>query len=359
LNFINLIEKCTDCRKCEDYCSIFLSSNKYSPYEKLKVAEQILKHPEKPENWETIFYCTKCEACDEICPEEIPVTRIIDEARKVFVKKWGIQFPRQRELIENILKTGNPFGKETPRLEWLDSPIKKESKNLLFLGCMISYLYPEMGKSIISILKKLEIDFTVSSNETCCGYFVYNVGEHEIAQKIVEKNVQLLEKYDTIITACAGCTTFIRQNYGLKNNIHHAIEVINDQLQKKGIKLEIVNEKIAIYHDSCHISKQYNVIEQPRNVLRYLGYSEEKNNLMEFSLSKKKGTCCGADGGMRIVNRDLAIKIGKIRVREASEKADILFTLCPFCINNFRKAAQKSNIDMEIKDIFEELDKIL
>ncbi|MHA1311245.1 MAG: (Fe-S)-binding protein [Candidatus Helarchaeota archaeon] len=354
-----LIEKCSLCKLCEDYCSIYLSTKKYAPYEKLFVAKQVLTESQKPEDWKTIFLCTKCEACEFVCPEEIPISKIIDEARKICVEKWGTQFPRQDLLIENIFRTGNPFGEDKPRLAWLDEPINKHSKTLLHLGCMISYRYSDIGKNIIKTLKKLNIDFTISPNERCCGYFVYNTGNHKRAFEIIKRNKKDMEKYDHIITACAGCTIFIKQFYGLKKDIRHVIEIVYEKLKNK--KLEFVNpdKKVAIFHDSCHISRPFNIISQPRAILNLLGYSRDNEKLKEYNLSGKNGLCCGADGGMRIIDKQLAIEIGKDKVKEAKEKADILFTLCPFCINNFVEAANELDVNLEILDIFEELVKYL
>jgi Fe-S oxidoreductase len=361
MNFLDHIKDCTECKNCELYCSIFLATGKYGPYEKLKIAEKILEdnEKEKPEGWETIFYCTKCEACDKVCLENIPISEIVDETRKIIVEKWGVQFERQKILTDNILKTGNPFGKQQSRLEWLKEPIKSESKTLLHLGCMLSYIIPEMGEAIIQILKKLNVDFTVSKDENCCGYFVYNTGNHRVAREIQEQNMKEFEKYDKIITACAGCTIFFKRYYGLNDKVSHVIEIIDEKLKNTSLIKPQIQNKTAIFHDSCHISRPFNIIEQPRNIMKLLGYTLKENNIEEFELAGKYGTCCGADGGMRIVNQELAMKIGGERVREASEKADIFFTLCPFCIKNFQDAAEKFNIKIEIEDILKKLNEIL
>ena len=72
-----------------------------------------------------------------------------------------------------------------------------------------------------------------------------------------------------------------------------------------------------------------------------------------------KALCCGANGGMRIINPFLALEIGKMRLLETKEKCDILLTLCPFCIHNFRDTAQTFNIKIEISSIFEILEKLI
>ncbi|MHA1384532.1 MAG: (Fe-S)-binding protein [Candidatus Helarchaeota archaeon] len=346
------IDKCTKCRECEEVCSIFLYMGKNGPYEKLEVAKEIFRNSKKPDKWDAVYLCTKCEACDAICPEKIPITKIIDEARKTCVEKWGIQFPRQKIITDNILKTGNPFGKTESRTKWLEEEIPKNSQNLLHLGCMLSFPNSKMGKNIINVLKKLDIDFTISPNEFCCGYFVYNTGNHKVAKEIIQQNKKEFERYKRIFVACAGCYTFLKEHYHLKSELKHVIEIINEKLQEKSIQLKKSGN--VVFHDSCHLSRPHGIVEPPREVLTKIGFS-----LKEFDLSKGEGLCCGADGGMRIINIEFALEMGKKRVEQAIEKSKTLITLCPFCIHNFRESAEKFGVNIEIKDLFEELNKVL
>ena len=72
---------------------------KYSPKEKVRVGKQLLTIEEKPEDWETVYFCNKCEACDLFCSQEIKLSELIDESRRIIVERWGIQYPRQKILI--------------------------------------------------------------------------------------------------------------------------------------------------------------------------------------------------------------------------------------------------------------------
>ncbi len=348
-NVVTEIQKCNFCKSCEETCAIFLQLGKAGPYEKLAAVKDIISKKEKPSNWEAVFLCTKCEACDNTCPLEIPITKIIDFGRETCVKKWGIQYPRQETIIENILKFGNPFGKQESRTYWLKDKINAKSKTLLHLGCMISYPLSSMGQSMVKILKKLEVDFTISPNERCCGYFIFNTGNHETAGEIIAQNLKEFNKYERIITACAGCYTFLKEHYPLKNQLKHVIEVIFDEIKEKELNIKL-QKKSAIFQDSCHIARPHGIVEIPRKILRKMGVE-----LLEFN----KALCCGADGGMRIINPSIALELGKRRLLEAREKSNVLFTLCPFCIHNFREAAQTFNIDISIKSIFEILEHLI
>jgi len=343
------LEKCNNCKVCQDKCSIFRVLGKYAPYEKLKAVRDIVQAKEKPENWEAVFLCTKCEACDESCPESIPITKIIDLGRNYCVQKWGIQYSRQTSIIENISKFANPFGNQESRLTWLKEEIPERSDTLLHLGCMISYPLSSMGKSIVRILKKLKIDFTISPEERCCGYFVYNTGNHKEAQALISQNSKTFDQYEQIITACAGCYTFFKEHYSLNRPVKHVIEVVFENLGKLKLGKPFVGEK-SIFQDSCHIARPHGITEAPRSILK-----RTELELIEFD----SALCCGADGGMRIINLNIALEVGKMRLLEAKEKSDLLITLCPFCIAHFRDASQKFNIAIQISDLFEILEQAI
>lgn len=346
---ISEIGKCKECLSCEEVCSIFLTVGDFGPYKKLLTVKEILFADVKPKTWETVFLCTKCEACDSVCPESIPITRIIDIGRKACVEKWGLQYPRQAKITENIFRVGNPFGKETSRNGWLKGNLNTESKTLLHLGCMLSYPLREMGQNIVNILTKLNVDFTIAPDERCCGYFIYNTGNHAAAGQLIAQNEEEFQRYDQIICACAGCYTFLKEHYNLQIGIKHVIETIFESWGDKDNNHNLEMSS-AVFQDSCHIARPHGITATPRRLLEKIGI-----RLFEF----KKALCCGANGGMRIINPELAQEIGKSRLLAAKQQSDTLLTLCPFCIHNFREAAHNFNIDIQIGDIFGVLDKLL
>jgi L-lactate dehydrogenase complex protein LldG len=53
--------------------------------------------------------CTKCGRCKEVCPLEIDVPKMVERLKSRLVEK-GYLASRHREIKENILEKGNPFG---------------------------------------------------------------------------------------------------------------------------------------------------------------------------------------------------------------------------------------------------------
>jgi len=344
--------QCIECRKCEENCSIFIATRKYGPIEKLKIIDEIRNDVEiNDEKIQTIFNCTKCEACQHVCPQEIPLIELYDWARHEIKTKYGLRNKKQLHLIQNIVNSGNPFGSEESRLKGaplelvknkIDKQIKSsKSKILLHLGCMLGYRLNSMRDDVLKIFNILDINYKLLENENCCGYFVWNTGDHETAKKIIKQNSEDFKHYDKIICACAGCYTFFKEYYPEKEKFYHGIEIIDDRMMKlkeEGqLNSKIINNtpnKSMVFHDSCHLTRPHNIVDPPRRILKSMGV-----DFRDYSHSGVNGLCCGADGGMRIINPELAVKIGSDRVKEAENmNSDKIITLCPFCIFNFRDA---------------------
>ncbi len=344
--------ECIKCRACEKACSIFLTTEKYSPIEKLDIIELLLKDENLTKKQEhAIFYCNKCEGCQEACPQEIPLIELYDWARHEIYKKVGFQSQKQAILTKNILNEGNPFGNKKSRLKGVPSEILRKrivgssqsssrSKVLLHFGCMLSYRLQKMRDDVLRILDLLGVDFSILKDEHCCGYFIFNTGDHESAKVAIEKNLLQFEEFNTIICACAGCYIFFKKQYPDSDKFKHIIEIIDQKVREfqcEGtlpVKDDKEINKTISFHDSCHLTRPFGITKAPRNILTALKYK-----INEFPHSGKEGLCCGADGGMRILNPELAIQIGTERVKEAKDSgSSMLLTLCPFCIYNFQEA---------------------
>lgn len=365
------LEDCIECHNCESYCSIYFYTEENSVLEKLEVLQLLLENkPLTQEQINTIFFCTKCEACQEACPQDLHLMNLFDWGRAQIFSKYGPRNNKQARLIQNILESGNPFNNKGSRLNGisektlqnkvLNEPNEVKTKNLLHLGCMLGYRLHSMRDDVIEILNLLDVNYIISAEEQCCGYFIFNTGDHDSANIAIERNISLFEQFDRIICACAGCFIFFKENYPHPEKFVHVIEVIDEKLGKlhKNGKLPEISEgkrdKKISFHDSCHLTRPFGIIEPPRRILNLLGY-----NLNEFEYSKKEGLCCGADGGMRITNPDLAVFIGKERVDEAVNMgSSSLMTLCPFCIFNFKEAS-KDLQELEIQSLYSQIHRYL
>jgi fumarate reductase (CoM/CoB) subunit B len=101
-----ILGPCVRCGMCKSLCPVFkiLREEAVSPRGKaIILSEKILD--------KIVFECNLCKACEEKCPLNVKICDAIRKAREAMVLK-GKELKQNKEMIENVRKTGNPFGKD-------------------------------------------------------------------------------------------------------------------------------------------------------------------------------------------------------------------------------------------------------
>ena len=104
---------CINCGACLDFCPVFnqIGRNYGSKYLGTKgiifagFSEGFKKAIEA-----NCFSCTSCMACYQNCPVKINLPELMKKLRS-YLEKENLQTEVNKEMIENIRKFGNPFGK--------------------------------------------------------------------------------------------------------------------------------------------------------------------------------------------------------------------------------------------------------
>ena len=100
-----IFESCVKCGMCKSICPVFkvLREEHYSGRGKaVLVSEKVMD--------KILFECNLCRGCEEKCPLGIKVCDAVLKCREAMVLK-GKGLKGNEEMIENIRKYGNPFGK--------------------------------------------------------------------------------------------------------------------------------------------------------------------------------------------------------------------------------------------------------
>src|SRR6056297_3671252 len=137
----NIVARCTQCKACEQMCSVFLRHGKFAAWEKLQIVKKYCGLNELSDfEIEAVFTCTKCEGCQSVCPENLPLIELFDWARNQFTKKYGFFNSRQPVVVNNIKRSGNPFNQSrSAEIEKISKGHQKHSDILLHLGCLITH----------------------------------------------------------------------------------------------------------------------------------------------------------------------------------------------------------------------------
>lgn len=218
----------------------------------------------------------------------------------------------------------------------------KQGNILYYPGCMTKFVLKEETENYKKILDKLGIDFIMlpDSEFACCGSPARNAGYEKDARKLARKNLETLKKFNIskIITNCPACFKTFSQDY--KEMLpdwdveaeHITITILNKLKNKLSLIKNKQQGKIT-YHDPCHLGRHSGIYEEPREILKLLGYE-----LVEMLNNKQDALCCGGGAGLKVNNPELANEIAKKRIKQAQDiRAEKIITTCPLCFSHMKE----------------------
>lgn len=300
---------------------------------------------------DVIYKCTTCGLCREVClsadgsPEQIDHPAIV-EALRYDIVSHGLA-PENTIRIKKLTEEyHNPYGENhEKRLNWLaETEVKPKGGDILyFYGCTSAYRTPEIAKATIELFKAAEVGFTLLEDEWCCGSVLLRTGYRDLLENLVKANIEKIKDVgvNTIVTSCAGCYRTLRIDYPLitkdfKFKVLHIVELLDKLVREDSLKLSREIRKVVTYHDPCHLGKHCQVFDAPRNLLKRIPGMK----FVEMKRIKEYSWCCGAGGGLKSYDNELAISIAVDRHVEAREvNASVIVSACPFCKINLNDAA--------------------
>ena len=145
--------------------------------------------------------CLLCHSCAAVCPSGMEVGHLIAALRSEMVDSFGLDW-KKGLAFRYLLAEGGHFGMALqaarmlrplvpPRMRLAGSalgdypfipsrplhdryperirPARVRMTVTFFPGCMIDFIYPEIGEALIDILNALHIEVVIPKGLACCG----------------------------------------------------------------------------------------------------------------------------------------------------------------------------------------------
>jgi L-lactate dehydrogenase complex protein LldE len=197
-------------------------------------------------------------------------------------------------------------------------------KVALFIPCYVDLINPEVGVSMVRVLRRLGIELIYPEGQTCCGQPAFNSGFFNEARTVARHFLDVFEKerWDYVVCPSGSCATMVSHYYPFifkgmpeesrSETLGHRVREFSDFLVNVlGVKaLSARYEGKAVFHCGCHQRRELGVLEEPRELLRGV----EGLELVDW---ENEELCCGFGG-------TFAVKMPAVSTAMADEKIEAL-----------------------------------
>lgn len=304
----------------------------------------------------TLWACTTCLACVDVCPVGIEHVPMIVGMRRTLVEDGAVD-KRLQDTLAKLGQHGNSFGapartrgKWTAGLPFTVKDIRTEpAEYLWFVGDYASFdkRVQEATRAAARVLQRAGVDFGILYDaERNSGNDVRRLGEEGLFDVLRSDNAAALAKasFRAVLTTDPHSLNALRHEYpGVDEAtpVVHLAQVLAGAFAAGRLRALRPIARTVTFHDPCYLARYDRVIEEPRAVLRAIGSA-----LAEMPRHGMRTHCCGAGGG-RIWMDDTGVKerSSESRIREALRLPDVtdFVVACPKDVTMFEAAVVSAN----------------
>ncbi len=394
------LDACTKCGRCHDVCPARTAGAPLSPRDLILDLRQwvdtaehgitLLDRESRPDATgplapagevpiaggvipaATLWACTTCMACVDICPVGVEHVPLIVELRRSLVEE-GQMDPTLQTAMKNLATQGNSFGKSarmrarwTKGLDFTVTDARKEPVTYLwYVGDYASFddRLQENSRLLARLLHDAGVSFGILyEDEWNSGNDVRRAGEEGLYEMLAEHNIAALAAagFQEIFTTDPHTLNTLRNEYparGASYTVWHYTELLAHLLDTGALPVRPLGRTVT-YHDPCYLARYNEVVQAPRRILTALGCE-----LVEMPRNRANTFCCGAGGG-RIWMDDsmLTERPSENRIREAALLDVGYFVVsCPKDMTMYSDAAKTTGNDatLTVLDITRLVDEAL
>jgi Fe-S oxidoreductase/nitrate reductase gamma subunit len=322
---------------------------------------------------ETLWSCTTCGACVDICPLGVSPMGMITDMRRFLIGDGALR-GSPATALQKTDRVGNPFGlPQKERLAWaagLDVPLASENPDyevLYWVGCAAAYdrRAQKIARSVVRLLQAADVNFAVlGPEERCTGESARRMGDELLFQQLAEQNVATLGEHRAkrIVAHCPHCVNSLRNDYpqagGEYEVVHHSqllSELVADG-KLPSLPSATTNGGSITYHDPCYLARANGITDEPRAVLAAVAGQGGGNSLpiIELPRNRRETSCCGGGGGRMWFDDAPSQRVGRGRVEEIVDSGAVTVAVsCPFCMIMVGDGVAAQQPAMQVRDIAE------
>ena len=368
---------CTNCQACAEVCPAVNAAmdGHLSAVYRMQGLQQIVKQRSgllsrllgrkvSPEDWrqysDTVFRCTLCANCEEVCPVGIHLKDLWLSIRKDLVDSK--YYPKKIDMIRrNLEQSHNVFAEDNEeRADWVedmdDAPddgfVKEAAEVVYFTGCVAAYfpLAQKIPIALAEVFQASGVDFTLlGEDEWCCGFPLLGAGLQDLLQEFIDHNLAAVRATGArrVVFACPSCYQMWREHYPGEFEIFHSTQFLLKLVQENRIPLKTLDLTVT-YHDPCDLGRGARLFEEPRRAIQ----SIPGVKLVELPRNRENCQCCGGGGNLEMIDAGLSKEIARKKIEEVMQTgAQAVVTACQQCVRTMATYVRRNKVPVEVLDI--------
>jgi len=314
--------------------------------------------------------CAQCNACQEVCPVDIPLPRQILEhrrrGRKSLRKRALVEMWKRPELADRALRAAAPFSGLLPGAPRLArTPFRDRVRTAevdgepltIFASCLGDRAWPQAVTALERIGAAAGFSVGFPKAQWCCGLIAANAGDFESGKELGgQLAASLGDSKGLIVTpsaSCFGAFTMDAASWGLdvdpelaarfRDSTRFVLKLL--QRTPSLVNGERMSLKVA-YHDSCQSLRQLGLKSEPRRILEMAGY--EVVDLPDIA------NCCGFGGSFSLEWPGVAARLADWKLDAiAKTGCAVVASDNPGCLMHIAAAARRRGVELRVAHVLE------
>jgi len=235
----------------------------------------------------------------------------------------------------------------------------------LFIPCYVDLINPEVGVSVVRVLRKPGVEVVYPEGQTCCGQPAFNSGYFDEARAVARHFLEVFERerWDYVVCPSGSCTTMVSHYYpflfkdlpderarseALGARLREFSDFLVNVLGVRDLGARHAGR--AVFHTGCHQRRELGLLEEPRELLGNV----EGLELLDW---ENEELCCGFGGTFSVKMPDISTAMAdeKIRALERSG-ADTLISGDSSCLMHLKGRLRRTGHDTRVYHLAQILD---
>ncbi len=233
----------------------------------------------------------------------------------------------------------------------------------IYVTCIIDQLYPQVGVSVVKVLRKLGVVVDFPADQTCCGQPLFNAGFTAQARQLAKRVLHTFQDSEYVVVPSGSCAAMMRVFYlhlfADDPEPHRQAQLLSAKVYEfseflikvlRVSDLAVSGSGSATYHPSCHLLRELGVREEPEALLGQVA------GLKVVELPERE-SCCGFGGTFSVKYPYISEVMLEEKVSNIlTTGADTLVSCDMSCLMHIGGALSRQEHQIEVKHLAQVLD---